>query len=159
MSILSDSVSVKIWHGNELTVENSNSNTGAAQKMKLKLKFTLQISSVNVTKSAGNRGFCCIYWRNPWWKASFSVQKEGFTWMKCIIFWFWIWVGQLTWLNKFERLVIGNRMKLQETCSQYTAWKVSKCGVISGSSFPIFGLNTEIYRVNSIRIQENTDQK
>ena len=30
-----------------------------------------------------------------------------------------------------------------------TAWKVSKYGVFSGPYFPIFGLNTEIYGVNS----------
>ena len=30
---------------------------------------------------------------------------------------------------------------------RYTAWKVSKCGVISGSYFPIFGLNTEIISI------------
>ena len=33
-----------------------------------------------------------------------------------------------------------------------TAWKVSKCGVISGPYFPAFRLNTEIYFVN-LRIQ------
>ena len=33
-----------------------------------------------------------------------------------------------------------------------TAWKVSKYGVISGPYFPVYGLNTEIYRV-SLRIQ------
>ena len=33
-----------------------------------------------------------------------------------------------------------------------TAWKVSKYGVIFGPYFPVFGLNTEIYRVN-LRIQ------
>ena len=32
------------------------------------------------------------------------------------------------------------------------AWKVSKYGVFSGSDFPVFGLNTEIYCVN-LRIQ------
>ena len=33
-------------------------------------------------------------------------------------------------------------------CSlQYTAWKVSKYGVISGPYFPAFGLNTERYEV------------
>ena len=32
--------------------------------------------------------------------------------------------------------------------NQYTAWKVSKCGVFSGSYFHVFGLNTEIYEVN-----------
>ena len=31
---------------------------------------------------------------------------------------------------------------------QITAWKVSKCGVFSGSYFPAFGLNTERYAVN-----------
>ena len=30
----------------------------------------------------------------------------------------------------------------------YTAWKLSKYEVFSGSYFPVFGLNTEIYRVN-----------
>ena len=30
-----------------------------------KLSFALRISSVNVTKSAGNCGFGHIYWRNP----------------------------------------------------------------------------------------------
>ena len=34
-----------------------------------KWSFPLRISSVNVTKSAGN-----FYWRNPWWKTSFFVQ-------------------------------------------------------------------------------------
>ena len=33
-----------------------------------------------------------------------------------------------------------------------TAWKVSKYGAFSGSYFPGFGLNTEIYSVN-LRIQ------
>ena len=35
-----------------------------------KWNFPLRISSVNVTKSAGNRGFGHIYWRNPIWKTS-----------------------------------------------------------------------------------------
>ena len=36
--------------------------------------FTLRISSVNVTKSAGNCGFGHIYRRNFLWKTSFFVQ-------------------------------------------------------------------------------------
>ena len=32
--------------------------------------------------------------------------------------------------------------------TDYTAWKVSKYGVFSGSYFPIFGLNTETYSLN-----------
>ena len=32
----------------------------------------------------------------------------------------------------------------------YTAWKVSKYGVVSGPYFPVFGLNTEIYSVNLV---------
>ena len=36
----------------------------------------------------------------------------------------------------------------------FTAWKVSKYGVISGSYFPVFGLNKSPY---SVRIQENMD--
>ena len=39
-----------------------------------KWSFSLWISSVNVTKSAGNYGFDHIYWRNSWWKTSFFVQ-------------------------------------------------------------------------------------
>ena len=34
----------------------------------------------------------------------------------------------------------------------FTAWKVSKYGVFSGLHFPVFRLNTEIYRLN-LRIQ------
>ena len=30
-----------------------------------KWSFALRIASLNVTKSAGNRGFGHIYWRNP----------------------------------------------------------------------------------------------
>ena len=30
-------------------------------------------------------------------------------------------------------------------CNVFTAWKVSKYGVISGVNLPVFGLNTEIY--------------
>ena len=33
-----------------------------------------------------------------------------------------------------------------------TAWKVSKYGVISGPYFPVFGLNTEIYFLHSVLI-------
>ena len=39
-----------------------------------KWSFPLSISSVNVTKSAGNCGFGRIYWRNPQQKTSFFVQ-------------------------------------------------------------------------------------
>ena len=39
-----------------------------------KWSFPLSISSVNVTKSAGNWGFGHIHWRNSWWKTSFFVQ-------------------------------------------------------------------------------------
>ena len=39
-----------------------------------KWSFLLRISSVNVTKSAGNCGFGHIYWRNPQWKTSFFMQ-------------------------------------------------------------------------------------
>ena len=51
----------------------------------------------------------------------------------------------------------------------YAAWKVSKYGVFSGPYFPVFGLNTEIYRTEygdllrkspySVQIQKMTDQK
>ena len=39
-----------------------------------KWSFPLRISSVNVTKSAGNCAFGHVYWRNPYWKTSFFVQ-------------------------------------------------------------------------------------
>ena len=32
-----------------------------------------------------------------------------------------------------------------------TVWKVSKYGVISGPHFPIFGLNTEIYKTTYVK--------
>ena len=43
-----------------------------------KWSFPLRISSVNVTKSAGNCEFGHIYWRNPEWKISFFVQWYKF---------------------------------------------------------------------------------
>ena len=39
-----------------------------------KWSFPLRISSINITKSFGNRGFSNIYWRNSKWKTSFFVQ-------------------------------------------------------------------------------------
>ena len=39
-----------------------------------KRSLPLNISSVNVTKSVGNCGFGHIYYRNPEWKTSFSVE-------------------------------------------------------------------------------------
>ena len=42
--------------------------------------------------------------------------------------------------------------KKEYNCWKYTAWKVSKYGVISGLYFHAFRLNTEIYAVN-LRIQ------
>ena len=56
-------------------------------------------------------------------------------------------------------LPLKNVRNAQIWAVAYTVWKVSKYGVISGPYFPVFGLNTEIYSVNSVRIQENADQK
>ena len=44
------------------------------QTLHKKWSFLLSISSVNVTKSAGNCAFGHIYWRNPQWKTSFFMQ-------------------------------------------------------------------------------------
>ena len=41
-----------------------------------KWSFPLMISSVNVTKFAGNCGFGHIYWKNPSWKTLFFEQCE-----------------------------------------------------------------------------------
>ena len=46
----------------------------AATTLHKKWSFPLNISSVNVTKSAVFRGFVHIYWRSPSWKTSFFVQ-------------------------------------------------------------------------------------
>ena len=45
-----------------------------------KWSFPLRISSVDVTRSAGNFRFGHIYWRNPELKASFfcAVSRAGF---------------------------------------------------------------------------------
>ena len=45
-------------------------------------------------------------------------------------------------------------MKQDSLSAVSTAWKVSKHGVISGPYFPVFGLNTEIYGVNSLSQSE-----
>ena len=47
-----------------------------------KFSFPLRISSVNVTKSAGNCVYGHIYWRYPQWKASFFVRCD-----RCKIAW------------------------------------------------------------------------
>ena len=65
--------------------------------------------------------------------------------------------------NSFKRLneicdVISNcawkcgRARIMKLTKTTTAWKVFKYGVFSGPYFSVFGLNTEIYRVN-LRIQ------
>ena len=36
-----------------------------------------------------------------------------------------------------------------------TAWKVSKCEVISGPYFPVFGLNSERYGVIHLKLTKN----
>ena len=52
------------------------------------------------------------------------------------------WENFLHYLSKLRRFNI--------LWITYTAWKVSKYGVISGPYFPVFGLNTMIYGVNSV---------
>ena len=50
-----------------------------------------------------------------------------------------------------------------ENISSGVSYYQELSGVISGLYFPVFGLNTEIYginpRIQSVRIQEITDQK
>ena len=46
-----------------------------------KRNFPLRISSVNVTKSAGNYGFSHIYWRNSPWKISFFAVLDSLSLM------------------------------------------------------------------------------
>ena len=46
-----------------------------------KRNFPLRISSVNVTKSAGNYGFSHIYWRNSQWKISFFAVLDSLSLM------------------------------------------------------------------------------
>ena len=48
--------------------------------------------------------------------------------------------------------LFGMRRENLYTLATFTAWKVSKYGVISGPYFPVFGLNTERYG-GSLRIQ------
>ena len=61
------------------------------------------------------------------------------------------WQGKHFWayISNFEQYVL---FRLINYMSIITAWKVSKYGVITGPYFLVFGLNTEIYRVN-LRIQ------
>ena len=51
--------------------------------------------------------------------------------------------------KKRENLNKKTEIKLS-TDTVTTAWKVSKYGVISGPYFPVCGLNTETYGVNSV---------
>ena len=71
MNTFSYNVFIEHFHNQALnSLEVLSFNT--AQKM----KFSNKVSSVNVTKSAGNCGFGHIYWRNPYWKTSFFVQRK-----------------------------------------------------------------------------------
>ena len=59
----------------------------------------------------------------------------------------WLWFHLPEWLMLF--------LGMRGCCIIFTAWKVSKCRVISGPYFPVFGLNTEIYAVNLSIHSEN----
>ena len=56
-------------------------------------------------------------------------------------------------INIHNFLKFRNNFCVTFDYEHYTAWKASRYGVISGPYFPVFGLNTEIYKVNSVRIQ------
>ena len=65
-----------------------------------KWSFPLRISSVNVTKSAGNCGFGHIYWRNPYWKTSFffvqcDLQQPLLKKINSEHLKFWMWLGPI----------------------------------------------------------------
>ena len=55
-----------------------------------KMKFSIRISSVNVTKSAGICGFGRIYWRKPQWKTSFLCSVKDLWWQKSSIVDVWL---------------------------------------------------------------------
>ena len=62
----------------------------------------------------------------------------------------------IKFINKNQGLAIDSR---RPKLLSRTAWKVFKYGVFSSPYFPVFGLNTEIYRSKSAFFLENTDQK
>ena len=59
-----------------------------------------------------------------------------------ISFW-WIW-----WNWDWAPLLLKCPSILEYIWTDFTAWKVSKYGVISGSPFAVFKLNTDIYSIN-----------
>ena len=72
---------IKIRHGyqihrlqNYLKIVYVDKKLALRKTLHKKWNFPLRISSVNVTKSAGNCGFGHIYWRNLNRKTSFFVQ-------------------------------------------------------------------------------------
>ena len=46
-----------------------------------KMEFSIKISLVNMTKSAENCGFGHIFKRNPYWKTSFFVQCDNWSFL------------------------------------------------------------------------------
>ena len=60
---------------NPVVKYHSKSIMKALKELKLRKRwsFPFGISSVNVTKSAGNCGFGHIYWRNPQWKTFLCI--------------------------------------------------------------------------------------
>ena len=53
-------------------------------------------------------------------------------------------INSLDW----HSIVIEKFICMTSILNQYTMWKVSKYGVISGPYFPVFGRNTVICEVN-----------
>ena len=76
--------------------------------------FSLRISSVNVTKSAGH-----IYWRNPWWKISFFVQwKVGNYFRKTFLSYFFCWYS---FAKMYIRSIISSSWN--SFCQKYNIFK------------------------------------
>ena len=50
-------------------------------------------------------------------------------------------------------------IKVNDMPMAFTVWKVSKYGVFSGSYFPLFGLNTEVYSVFSLNTRKYGPEK
>ena len=141
-----------------------------------KRSFPLRISPLNVTKSA--------HWRNPYRKTSFFIQWTQrkillFTalpnpWLKQYSYRRYLlpYVIDKSWWSFCILDLFGSKIVVMESnCllpkKKYTiwnsfwfyvvltVWKVSKYGVFSGPYFPLFWSKSP----NSIRIQENMDQK
>ena len=93
----------------------SISNIFSKNTLQKKWSFQLRISSVNVTKSAGNYGFGHINWRNPQWKTFFCAVTLKWKYVSARTN-SSIWLSSFSWTKRLITTSYLRLFKLKSTC-------------------------------------------